>query len=151
MTVPPTPLPGAATLAELRPDDAAFEPAIDLLADGRVLATLFYDDKPECAYVHVEVENEAGEPELRPGAAAGLDEDEVGWCLQFTDEPRQVHVICRMGLAWEQHALAAAWVLLAARVQERGGAPWEPEPDFRLWGPIEDTEEEDPDGELSPP
>ena len=141
MTAPPTPLPGTSSLAELRPEDAAFEPAIDLVADGRILATLFYDDKPECAYAHVEVEDENGEHELVAGAEAGLDEDEVGWCLQFTDRPREVQVICRMGVDWEEQALGTAWVLLAARVQERG--LWEPEEDFRLWGPVEDTDDED--------
>ncbi len=140
MAAPQTPFPGTERLSESRVTDAAFSPCIDLLADGAVLATLFYDDKPACAYVEVDVADGDGGIERVAGVDAGLDEDEVGWCLQFTDEPRTVQVICRMPPSWQQQALGTAWVLLAARVDERG--LWQPEPGFRLWSRIEDRDDD---------
>jgi hypothetical protein len=134
MSVPSPPLPGTTELSETHLRDLPFEPTIDLIADGTILATLFYDDKPECAYAEVDLEGEHGDVVRVPGAAAGLDEDEVGWCLQFTDDPYNVSVICRMPPSWQEHALGCAWVLVAARVAERG--LWEPLPEFRLWGPV---------------
>lgn len=128
---PPTSLPGTGRLAERQLTDAAFDPCFDLIADGEILACLFYDDKPECAYATVDVENEDGEIERVPGALAGLDEDEVGWCLQFTDEPRVVDTIARVPAAWHAQARGTAWILLAARVRERG--LWEAAEGFRLW------------------
>jgi hypothetical protein len=140
VTVPSTPLPGTERLAERRPEPQVFSPCIELIADGAVLATLFYDDKPECAYASVDLENEDGEIERVAGAEAGLDEDEVGWCLQFTDEPQTVQVISRTPPSWERQVLGTAWVLLAARVAERG--LWTPEPDFRLWDEPEDADDD---------
>lgn len=139
MAAPQTPLPGTDEVHERRLFDGVFSPCIDLIADELVLATLYYDAKPECAFASVDVENEAGEIERIAGVEAGLDEDEVGWCLQFTDESRLVQVICRMPRSWEAQALGTAWVLLAARVDERG--LWEPEPDFRLWHAIDEPDD----------
>ncbi len=131
MTAPPTDIPGTRDLHEVRCETTAFSPCIDLKAADAVLATVFYDGKPECAYASVSRDNEHGEMAWIDAAAAGISEDEVGWCLQFTDDPRLIQVICRRPPDWEEHVLAAAWILLAARIDERG--TWAPEPDFRLW------------------
>jgi hypothetical protein len=111
--------------------DAAFDPCFDLMANGKVLATLFYDDKPEAAHASVDVEDEDGIVRRIPGAAAGLDEDQVGWCLQFSDVGPFVTVISRAAAGWMDYALSAAWLAVAERVAERG--LWEPVPGFRLW------------------
>ena len=131
-TLPPEPIAGAEQLGEVRLYDAPFDPCFDLLVDGAVLATLFYDDKPEAAYAEVDVEDEDGTVRRVPGAEAGLDEDEVGWCLQFTDDPRNVSVLARVPASWKEHALASAWLRLEERIAERGF--WSPTPGFRLWG-----------------
>lgn len=88
-TLPREPLPGTSELGEVRLYDVPFDPCFDLLVDGAAAATLFYDDKPEAAYAEVASETRV------PGAAAGLHEKEVGWCLQFSDEPRDVSVPAR--------------------------------------------------------
>src|SRR4051794_3456343 len=119
-TLPPEPIPGAEQLGEVRLYEAPFDPCFDLLVDGAVLATLFYDDKPEAAYAEVDIEDEEGEIRRVPGAEAGLDEDEVGWCLQFTDDPRNVSVLARVPSSWTEHALATAWLWLAGRIADRG-------------------------------
>lgn len=131
MPLPPRPIAGADEMGINRLYDAPFDPCFELTVDGAVLATLFHDDKPEVAYASVEVVDEDGNVRLVPGAEAGLDEDEVGWCLQFTDEPRAVDVIARVPASWVDQALGTAWFAIAERVAERG--LWLPESDFRLW------------------
>jgi hypothetical protein len=118
-------------------DDAAFSPCFDLLGDGGILATLFYDEKPECAHASVDVEHDDGTVETVPGAEAGLDEDPVGWCLQFTDDPRQVSVVSRAPAEWADQVLAAAWLFVDQRIRARG--VWRAAPEHRLWSEAEDA------------
>jgi hypothetical protein len=145
-TLPSEPLAGARALGEIRLYSAAFDPCFDLLVDGDILATLFYDEKPEVAYSSVDVEGADGVIRRVPGAEAGLDENEVGWCLQFTDEGPFVTVISQAPAGWIDHALGAAWKALAERVVERG--LWKPAAGFRLWDDGGHDEGIDPDTEI---
>jgi hypothetical protein len=144
MIRPPAPPPqGIEKLEHRLVEGAAFEPCFDLVADGEILATLFYDDKPECAYASVELENEDGEPELVDGAEAGLDEDEVGWCLLWTDQPREVTVISRAPVTWADQALAGTWLLIQDRIDRDG--LWQAATNHRLWeDPIDEDEADEP-------
>ncbi len=47
------------------------------------------------------IESEDGTIKMVPGALAGLDEDEVGWCLQLTDEGLSARVISSLGPEYE--------------------------------------------------
>ncbi len=132
VSIPPTDIPGTENLYELRLDVEAFDPCIDLMANGAVLATLLYDARRERTYLSGESKNVAGKAEDVEDSEAAFSEREIGWCLQFTDETELVPSISRMPPSWEEHVLAAAWVQLADRIDERG--PWDPGPEFRLWG-----------------
>jgi hypothetical protein len=134
--IPPVAIDGARRLGVVRLFDAAFEPCFDLVVDDVIHATVFYDSKPEAAFAEVEVEDDNGEIRMVPGAEAGLDEEEVGWCLQFTDQPRMVTVMVRAPASWDEIVLGAAWVRVADRIDEQGR--WEPAPDFRLWREAEE-------------
>ena len=127
----------APTLTWIEIPDAPFAPYFDLVDNGAVLASLFYDDKPEVAYASVPVEREDGTIEIVPGALAGLDEDEVGWCLQLTDEGKLVRVISSLDTdqidAVKQ--IVEAW--LEERIDRQG--PWTPADDWRLWNADEET------------
>ena len=111
---------------------APFRPYLELRADGEVIATLFHHDKPEVAYALVPVEREDGTIEMGPGALAGLDEDEVGWCLQWTDEGLSVRVISSLGADYADAVkeIAEAW---ARERLERTGVR-QPAEAWRLWG-----------------
>jgi hypothetical protein len=123
--------------------DAPFHPYFDLVAGDTVLASLFYDDKPEVAHASVPVVHDDGTVEWVSGAEAGLDEDEVGWCLQWADEGKFVRVVSSLdassGDALKE--IARAW---ADERRERLGG-WDPAPGWRLWNaPHLDQQNGDP-------
>ena len=125
---------------EPRPHYGPFEPAFDLVLDGEVLATVFYDEKPECAFASVEMETDDGRAVEVPGAEAGLSDDPVGWSLQFSDEPEAVHSLGGGVPADVEPAMYAATHLLRRRFEQRRWEPWSEIPGFRIW-------ESDPQGE----
>ena len=68
----------------------------------------------------MQLENEDGETVWVRGAAAELDEKEVGWCLKFSDEPGSISVLTQVPSSRSMHALAAEWLEIGKRIAERG-------------------------------
>jgi hypothetical protein len=71
----------------------AFDLYFELLVEGQVIATLFYDDRPESMHTQVPLPEKGGPVYVvgREESERSLNEDPPGWSLYFTARPQVVH------------------------------------------------------------